>query len=257
MTVSQPRAMMVLFPSLGTSTRVWDPVLAELSTRETLDVLMFDLPGHGDAPPAEGFDIPALARQALEQIRPHRSVVPVLTVGVSMGGALALEVASLPSAAVAAVASFNSGMTFGGRSGWNDLIRKVEAAGTAAFDIEATAGGWFTETFRAVAGRQSIDPLMDDLAAIDPTSYIACCRALARYDGRAAAASLAIPGLAVGGAADRATHPEGTWELAVRGRIRYAELPGAHLAIVEDAARAAALLDELIARVITGAGIAA
>lgn len=256
-TAQHPRATVAFFPSLGTTARVWEPVLVELSASDTLDVLLFDLPGHGDAPPATGFDIPALARDVLVQIDERRCGAPLVVVGVSMGGALALELTSLPSSGVAAAASFNSGMTFGGRSGWDEIIARVETSGTAAFDVEATASGWFTPAFRAGDGGQTVETLMSDLADVDALSYTACCRALAAYDGRAAVASLAVPGLAVGGKADRATPADGMWELAVRGRIRYAELAGAHLAVVEDAAAAAALLDDLIARAIAGHEVAA
>lgn len=103
--VDDPTIVLALFPSLGTTTHVWDGVLTAISSRISLDALLFDLPGHGGAPAAIEVDSPASARDASHQITDLVGERPVIVAGASMGGAIAIEIASLRSANVAAFAS--------------------------------------------------------------------------------------------------------------------------------------------------------
>lgn len=242
----RPLATLALFPSLGTTYRVWDRLLTELSTRHDLDVLLFDLPGHGAARPATGFTVADLVADAERLISGMRRGGPMVAVGVSMGGAIAVELARTAGGVVDALASFNSASRFGSEDGWEQIIRLVASSGTAAFDPEATMRGWFSPAFLTqqpgVTGR-----LVEDLAAVDAHSYIACCRALAAYSGSPLDGVPNLHGLAVGGAGDEATPAAGMRVLAdASPGIVYVELPGAHLAIVENAAAAAGLIDRLV-----------
>lgn len=254
--VDDSAAVLALLPSLGTTTHVWDGVLTAISSRNPLDVLLFDLPGHGGAPAAIEVDIPASARDASHQIIDLVGERPVIVAGVSMGGAIAIEIASLRLANVAAFASFNSALRFGTGAGFEAIVDQVRAAGTAAFDLDSTRAGWFTPAFNAGPGSAVVTGMLRDLGVTDVESYVACCRALADYDGTSAAGSLVDKhGLAVGGALDRATPAQGMRELAVLSGARYAELPGAHLAVMEDPRRTATLLEELMALVIEESNI--
>jgi 3-oxoadipate enol-lactonase/4-carboxymuconolactone decarboxylase len=219
-------------------------VLSHMSAPAKLDILFFDLPGHGGAPPAEGFEMRDLVRSARRGIEAHRRRGPVLVAGVSLGGAIAVELAHETPHEVAAFAAMNSALRFGTPAGWAQLVRAVRSAGTAAFDPDGTRDGWFTRSFTAGEGRGTWQEFLEDLSAVEPGSYVACCEALAEYDGTDGARELVVPGLAVGGAADRATPCIAMRELAeLSRRTRYAQLPGAHLAIVENAHAAGALLD--------------
>lgn len=254
--VEDPAAVLALFPSLGTTTHMWDGVLTAISSRTPLDVLLFDLPGHGGAPAATEVDITASAIDASRQIADLAGDRPVIVAGVSMGGAIAIEIASLRSANVTAFASFNSALRFGTGEGFEAIIDQVRAAGTAAFDPDSTRAGWFTPAFTAGPESAVVDGMLRGLGETDAESYVACCRALADYDGTSAAGSLGDQhGLAVGGALDRATPVQGMRELAALTGARYAELPGAHLAVMEDPRRTASLLEHLIASAVDDSNI--
>ncbi|MBT2474659.1 alpha/beta fold hydrolase [Microbacterium sp. ISL-103] len=256
LSADNPVAVLALFPSLGSTAHMWDGAVKAISSRTPLDVLFFDLPGHGGAPAEIEVNISALSRDVARQIADLSCERPVIAAGVSMGGAVAVEVASVPATNIAAFASFNSGLRFGTAEGFEVIIERARVAGTAAFDLEATRVGWFTPSFSSGAGLTVVDGMLNDLGDIDVESYVACCVALAEYDGTSAADSLnGLPGLVVGGVLDRATPAEGMRALAERTGARYAELPGAHLAVVEDPLRTAALLEDLIAACMdSGAG---
>lgn len=245
------RVTLALFPSLGTTTRMWDPLLAELRTpREELDIVLFDLPGHGQAPSSAGFDMAALVTDAAAQLLGVPSSGPIVVAGVSMGGAIALELARRFPRDIAGLASFNSGLRFGTPAGWQEIIDSAYRAGTPAFDPPATTEGWFSQDYALGPGAETVAALLGDLATADLDGYAACCRALAHYDGRSATGEVKAFGFAVGATEDAATPKEGMLAVAEAGaRIRYVELPGAHLAIVEHPAAGARLIDELVVEV--------
>ena len=239
-----PLATLVLLPSLGTTTRLWSRVVDALETRDRLDVLLFDLPGHGEGEPARSVSVGECADAVLSLVTPHRRVQPLVVAGVSMGGAIAIE-AGVRSSEVTAVAAFQSALRFGSPQSWGRIVAAATDAGSPAYDREGTAAAWFTESFRAGEGSALVEELLDELADVDLPSYLACCRALETYDG-ATAAVAGLRGIAVGGASDIATDPERMREFAAMApSIRYRELPGAHLAAFEDPRFDPVTLEEL------------
>ena len=84
-------APLVLIHGLGGSWRTWEPVLDELA--EERDVIVPDLPGHGDSPPLSGeVSIETLA-DAVGSFLEATDLEGVDVVGNSMGGRLVLELA--------------------------------------------------------------------------------------------------------------------------------------------------------------------
>lgn len=82
---------LVLIHGLGGSWRTWEPVLDELA--EERDVVVPDLPGHGDTPPLSGeMSIETLA-DAVGSFLEATDLEGVDVVGNSMGGRLVLELA--------------------------------------------------------------------------------------------------------------------------------------------------------------------
>lgn len=235
----------MLLPSLGCSTRMWDPALAELAWRDRLDVVLLDLPGHGDAAPGEPETVQDLASATLAALDASMGLGPVVVAGVSLGGAIAVECARL-NGSIAGIASFASALHFGTARGWAQLEAAAQADQTAAFDPTGTTRGWFTNGFIA-SQPHAVARAMHDLARVDVGSYVACCRALSRYDARGRVAALETRGIAVGGAADVAT-PAAQMRMLAREApgFRYHELPGAHLAVIENASEAAWYLDQLL-----------
>lgn len=245
--VVEPCASLVLLPSLGTTARVWDDALAEMNDL-SIDVLQFDLPGHGGAADRVGFDIDDLADAVARCV----SVVvapgcPIVVAGVSMGGAIALEIARRHPALVDGFAVFGAALRFGSSAGWAAIIDRVEAAQTPGFDRDGTRAGWFTPEFSGGAGAARSAQILNELAAVDPVGYIHCCQALDRYDGSLAATPITVRGIAVAGASDGVVLAPQTKRITAVGTdIEYREIEGAHLAIIEDARGAAGVLRELI-----------
>lgn len=249
-----PKATLVLVPSLGTTTEIWHVVLDGWDTASHLDVVLVDLPGHGAAAPQTYVEIPAFAADVARALEETRRTKDWIVAGVSMGGAVAVEIAAMRPRGLRAVASFNSALRFGTPEGWERIRTAARAAGTPAFDPAGTRSGWFTAAFAGGDGREVVDRMMADLDAVDLPSYLACCDALERYDGHASAAAIKVPGIAVGGRTDASTAPERMREIAAAATgIRFAELPGAHLAVVEDARLARTLLEGLLSDVHTPA----
>jgi 3-oxoadipate enol-lactonase / 4-carboxymuconolactone decarboxylase len=234
---------LALLPSLGTSHRLWDGVVARLRRADpTLAVLRLDVPGHGAAPPASGFTIESLARDALDGLQGTPG--PVVLAGVSMGGAIALEMARLDPTLVAGFAMFTSAVRFGTARGWADLAKAVRTGGTVSL-IPDSRPGWFDETTES-APAEAI-ALLRSLRDVDDAGYLACCDALAAYDARGTLADIAVPALIVAATADAATPAGPMAEIAAQlPHAQYREMPGAHLAVAQYPDAAAALLQQFL-----------
>jgi pimeloyl-ACP methyl ester carboxylesterase len=94
MTRSGTGAPLVLLHGLGASCRSWDPVLPALATR--FDVIAVDLPGFGDSAPLpeQGEVPPAVLAQHVADLLDELGVSTPHVVGNSLGGWVALELAS-------------------------------------------------------------------------------------------------------------------------------------------------------------------
>jgi len=238
----------VLLPSLGTTTALWDGVVDELRrTAPRLRVLRVDLPGHGASPAAESFSVGDLADATLrlvDEVGGGR----VHVAGVSLGGAVGLELALRSAERVASLAILCSGARIGTPEGWAERAAQVRASGTASL-VVGSASRWFApgflETDAAGRGARALEQLLD----IDDASYAACCEALAAFDRTASLADVTAPTLTVSGALDPVTTSEQLSTLAdALPRGRFAEIAEAsHLAVLERPAEAAALIVDHIA----------
>lgn len=194
--------LLVVGPSLGTGVRtLWGPVAGRLS--ETLRVVGWELPGHGGAPPATGFDLGDLADAVLASLDAAGLAEECHVAGDSVGGAVALEIALRAPARVRSLAVLASGARIGAPRAWEERAALVRAVGTAALLADAP-GRWFGPGFRD-RDPVAADALLADLAAADAESYAALCGALARHDRRADLDRVAAPVLAVAGSHDVAT----------------------------------------------------
>jgi 3-oxoadipate enol-lactonase/4-carboxymuconolactone decarboxylase len=237
--------LLVLVPSLGTTSRLFDGLAATLRPRPGLAVVRVDLPGHGVAPRADQVSIATLADEVADVID-RSSARSVRVGGVSMGGAVAFEVARRRPAKLRGFAMINSGIRFGSAKDWRGLIETVERDGTAGLRSGSSAG-WFSNAF---AGSGPAAALLDDLTGIDAASYVACCRALAAYDGRDGVEAIEVAALLIGTADDAATPPGGLRGLArlLPGADHY-ELPdGGHLSLVEHTTAVATIFGHWLAK---------
>ena len=86
---------LVLVHALGLSRRTWDPVIPELATR--FDVVAVDMPGFGESPPlnVDGEPTPAALATAVAELLDELGITAPHVVGSSLGGWVALELASI------------------------------------------------------------------------------------------------------------------------------------------------------------------
>ncbi|MEU3463986.1 3-oxoadipate enol-lactonase [Streptomyces sp. NPDC006733] len=236
---------LLLGPSLGTSTALWDAVAPELSA--THRVVRWDLPGHGGSPAdliAPGATVGDLAHLVLS-LADALGIDRFAYAGVSLGGAVGLRLAVHHPQRVASLAVICSSAHFGGATPWEQRAAQVRREGLSAL-ADTAPSRWFTPGF-------TVPRLVADHRAADPAAYAACCDALAAFDLRDALPSVTAPTLAVAGREDPATPPAHLREIAdaVPGAC-LTEIPRAsHLAPAE---RPDAVLAALRGHLTGGAG---
>ncbi|WP_329291777.1 bifunctional 3-oxoadipate enol-lactonase/4-carboxymuconolactone decarboxylase PcaDC [Streptomyces sp. NBC_01455] len=197
---------LLLGPSLGTSTALWDEVAPELSL--THRVVRWDLPGHGGSPAnligpgATVADLAALVLALADALGVDRFAYA----GVSLGGAVGLHLAVHHPDRVAALAVICSSAHFNGAGPWQERARTVRREGLAAL-AESANSRWFTAGF-------GVPRLIEDQRTADPEAYAACCDALAAFDLRDRLSSITASTLLVAGREDPATPPAHLREIA-------------------------------------------
>ncbi|SDJ37815.1 3-oxoadipate enol-lactonase / 4-carboxymuconolactone decarboxylase [Streptomyces indicus] len=218
---------LLLGPSLGTSTALWDAVAPGLSA--AFRVIRFDLPGHGRSPGAligPETSVGELADLVLA-LADTLGIERFSYAGVSIGGAIGLHLAAHRPDRIDRLAVLCSSAHFGEPQRWLDRAALVRREG-----LESVAGSaperWFTPGF-------TVQRLLDDHRATDPEAYAACCSALASFDLRGRLGAITAPTLLVAGREDPATPPAHLRELADGiARSTLIELPAAsHLAVAE------------------------
>lgn len=220
-------APLLLGPSLGTSTTLWDKVAPELSL--THRVIRWDLPGHGGSPSdliRPGATIGELAALVLS-LADSLGIGRFAYAGVSLGGAVGLHLAAHHPERVESLAVICSSAHFGGSALWEERAARVRREGLGALADSANSR-WFTPG-------HTVPELVADHRAADPGAYAACCDALAAFDIRDRLSSIIAPTLLVAGREDPATPPAHLREIAdaVPGAA-LTEIPGAsHLAPAE------------------------
>jgi len=218
---------LLLGPSLGTSTALWDGVAPDLSTVHR--VVRWDLPGHGGSsagligPGAGIADLGTLVLALADSLSLERFSYA----GVSLGGAVGLWLAVHHPERVDRLAVVCSSAHFGDPGPWRERAALVRAEGLGKV-AEGAASRWFTPGFTEPR-------LLDDLLGTDAAAYAACCDALADCDLRGGLSGVRAPTLVVAGREDPATPPAHAREIAdgIPGAA-LTELPHAsHLAPAE------------------------
>ncbi|OMH24419.1 hypothetical protein BKD30_08615 [Tersicoccus phoenicis] len=243
------RPLVLLGPSLGTAAQpLWQRTADRLA--DDLDLIAWDLPGHGtSAPHVEPLSMADLAAAVLDLV--DRTLPgadshgPVGYAGVSVGGAAGLQLLLDAPHRFHAAAILCSGARIGDPTAWRERAATVRAAGTPVM-VTGSAQRWFGPGFLAREA-PTATALLSSLQHADRFSYARVCEALAAFDVRDRLGEITTPVLAVAGAADQVAPIGLAREVAERVRDgRAVELPGvAHLAPAEDPGATAALLRDL------------
>ena len=233
---SSPAAgVLIVGPSLGTSAEaLWTACAAMLP----FEVVGWDLPGHGRSRPAvEGFSVSNLANAVRQLAQAVAGGRVTWYAGVSLGGAVGLELALDPGP-FGAVAVLASAPKIGDAQAWRERADLVRREGTEAM-VAGSPARWFAPGFTdrepGIAAA-----LLTSLSDTDRESYALACEALASFDLRDRVGHAQVPLLVAAGQHDPVVPP---------GQARsgapdaFAVLPGCgHLPPAEDPAAVADLL---------------
>jgi 3-oxoadipate enol-lactonase len=237
--------VVVLAGSLGTTLELWDEQAAVLAT--THRVVRYDHPGHGGSPlPAPPYRVETFARGLLDLLD-ELAIERFSLCGLSLGGAVAMQVAVLAPERVDLLVLACTSARFGSPGGWLERAKTVRAAGVEAI-VDVVFARWFTPPFRAEHA-QFCGRFRAMLLATPADGYAACCDAIATWDFRADLSRVDAPTLVLAGADDPSV-PVAEVRALVDGisGARLVVLEGAaHLANVEQAESFTAALREHLA----------
>lgn len=243
------RPLLVVGPSLGTSSVLWSDAATLLS--DDYDVVAWDLPGHGVSPAAtETFDVAGLADSVVDLVD---AIAPGETfhyAGVSLGGATGLQLGIKHGERLKSLSVQCTGAKIGTPEAWLERAETVRSQGTPLM-IQGSAQRWFAPGFMDREPERS-SRLLHALRDTDRFSYAFCCEALAGFDVRDELGSITVPTQAVAGAEDTVAPPSLARETvdgitAGGGTANAVTLEGvAHLAPAEAPAHVAELLRTLI-----------
>lgn len=233
--------LLVLGPSLGTTSILWEAVLPALAQDHR--VITWELPGHGASEPAlEPFSVADLADALVLALADSLGVRRFDYAGVSLGGAVGLELLLRHPQLIGSAAILCSGAVIGTPQGWSDRAAQVRAQSTSSL-VVGSAQRWFAPGSVA-EHRDLVGRLLHTLQNTDDESYALACEALAAFDVRQRLGEIAAPVLAVWGAHDAVTPEASAREVADGVRAgRAVGIPDAsHLAPVDDPAAVIRLL---------------
>lgn len=218
--------VLVLSPSLGTTTSFWDAVLPSFASR--FRVLRHDLPGHGDSPVPDGpVRVEDIARGVLGLLD-ELGVERASFCGVSIGGMVGQWLGANAPERLAGLALCCTGAKLSERADFlarAELVRRESTGAT----VEAARARWFTPAFRDAPEARRI---LDELAATPAEGYAACAEAVGDWDFRGELHRIGLGPLVLFGEQDPVTPP------AVRETL-LGGIPGARPAFVARAAHLA------------------
>lgn len=212
----------VLAPSLGTTSALWDSLAAAL--REDHRVIRFDTRGHGGSPvPAGPYTMSGLADDVV-QLADELGLDRFALVGLSIGGAIGQVLALEHPDRLASLVLCCTVPRFGDPAGWIDRAAQVRSSGMATL-AEPTRGRWFTEEFRD-RRPDEVERLIGMITSTPVEGYAGCCEALAGFDVWSQLDTLAAPTRVIAGDRDPSATLPDVQEMSER-------IPGADLVVLD------------------------
>jgi 3-oxoadipate enol-lactonase len=242
---SPDRPPILFSNSLGTTHRMWDAVVEELSAE--FRCIRYDMRGHGASTRAAGaYEIGDLADDAVA-VLDNLGIEQVHFAGLSLGGMTGQALAVRHPSRLRSLTLMATSAFMPPREAWEQRAALVRRDGTQAI-VEATLERWFTPGFRNNAATRT-QAVADIFRAIDSQGYAQACEAIARMDLRPLLQQISVPTMIIAGREDPATPP--AMAEVLRDGIRNAALsmlsPGAHLLAVERPIETAELLRSFVA----------
>jgi len=237
----------IWIPSLGQQSRMWSEMPAVLDDWTSVFV---ELPGHGDNSPADrSFSITDLADECREYLKNNaQDVERVVVIGLSIGGTIALELASSLSGD-SAVVVLGAAATMGDADVWQSRAELARTSGTTVMK-EAAQSRWFTDEF-VESNSGDVNKALDSLGSVDGESYALCAEALGGFDGTQTARHISVPVLVIAAERDEVVPLDRARDLSeLIPRGEFVEIPRArHLFPIENPDEVARLISTFINRV--------
>ena len=187
--------------SLGTTHRMWDAVVAELSSE--FRCIRYDTRGHGSSTLSRhGFDIEDLANDVLD-VLDNLGMRTVHYVGLSLGGMIGQALALKAPGRLDSLTLMATTAHIPPASAWNDRASLVRREGTKAI-VDATLQRWFTINF-INSSPAKVDRVAVEFSQANSEGYAACCEAIGRMDFRSVIDRIQAPTLIIAGKQDPAT----------------------------------------------------
>ncbi len=234
--------VLVMAGSLGSTVEMWRPQVGPLTER--FRVLRVDHRGHGGSPVPPGpYRIADLAGDVLALLD-RLGLDRVAWCGLSMGGCVGMYLASEAPERIRRLTLCCTSSYWPDPSVWVDRIAAVGSGGTGPI-AETVVSRWFTPSF-ADAHPDVVAAAVGQVADTPDDGYAACCAALRDFDHRDRLGAITAPTLVIAGASDPSTPVEPHARTIADGipGARLETLDAAHLATIEQAEQATALIAE-------------
>jgi 3-oxoadipate enol-lactonase len=216
--------VVVLGPSLGTDLGLFHAQAHDLADRYR--VIRYDLRGHGGSPVVPGpYSVADLADDVVKLLD-GLGVDRFAYAGVSLGGAIGLQLAVTVPDRVERLIVMASAARFPDPPSWKARADRVRAEGTD-FLVPSRIGAWVTPGF-AESHPEETERLLEMLRSTSREGYAACCETIEAFDVRDQLPTITAPTLVIAGADDPATAPD-TVRLIADG------IPGARFVVVPQA----------------------
>ena len=239
--LAEAHNVLVLGNALGTDIHLWERAMPALAAH--FSIVRFDMPGHGKSPiPTASYTLEEVA-DAVVKALDELGISRFAYAGVSVAGAIALEIAHKYPDQVTHSVVVCSAPYMGGPEGWVERIAQVEASGTASL-VPSLPSRWFSDDF-ITKDPGAVKALLDMVATTDDSSYIKTCEALGTFDARPFLADITVPVLVISGEIDPGSPP-------AAGAIITDGVPGAKQVVIPGASHQAVVEAPLeVAKAIT------
>ncbi|WP_280959917.1 alpha/beta fold hydrolase [Arthrobacter globiformis] len=230
--INQSGRALLFLGALGAHREMWTPQV-DAFTALGINWIRADIRGLGDSEVVPGpYTMGGLADDVISLLD-DLDIATADLVGLSLGGAVAQQLALQAPERVATLTLISTTTRFGDKAAWIERAANIRAEGTTGLGA-GIAGRWFTVDY----GRQNPDVLLRAQRWVTdtvPEGYASCAEALAEWDSSENIAAISAPTLVIGGASDPGIPPSTLKSLAngIGGATLVVIDPGAHLVNVE------------------------
>jgi len=213
---------------LGSCSEDWGLQIPIVSERYW--VLALDMPGHGQSSQPAGWpSIEDMALPTASVVKEH-SESPVHVVGLSLGGAVAMQLALAHPETVRSLTLVNTFAKL--RSGSSGLFRKLVRIAFVVLGRMDRVGGWVAAGLFPESEQELLRQAAAERIASNPRgAYLRAIWAATRFDIRDRLNEINIPTLVVAGELDTTVSMNAKKELA-------SHIPGAQLVVIPDSGHA-------------------